>query len=212
MSRIAGLLALVLAAGSAEAQGLVVNSGAKLEYAHQEKGGSSNSYLSGYLEAELMGFYGGVFGQVASDDLMDEVDLYLGYRNETAAGLSYDVGYTRYYYPNDGGDCCGEFTLALGMPLGSSLNGTFELAHDPKSHLTDGSLGAAWAATPALEVSGSFGIYEVEAAGSESEWDLGATYALGETTGVDLRYYDGSDYADGYFGLALSWDSSLLSK
>ena len=61
-------------------------------------------------------------------------------------------------------------------------------------------------------MSGRFGLYEVDGAGSEREWDLGATYALGETTAVDFRYYDGSEYADSHFGLALTWDASLLGR
>jgi len=210
MRIIAGVAVLALTAGMAGAQGFELFGGAKLEYAHKEAGGSSVTYLSGYIEGEMLGFYAGIWGQVASKDILDEVDLYVGYRNETAGGLSYDIGYTRYYYPSDGGDCCGEFTLGLGMPVGP-LTGTLDLAHDPKSNLSNIYLGAGWSPTDALEVSGSFGIYEVTG-GSEREWDLGMTYALGQTTAVDFRYYDGSDYADGYFGLALSWDSTLLSR
>jgi uncharacterized protein (TIGR02001 family) len=211
MRVIAGVAVLVLTAGAAGAQGFELLGGARLEYKHKEEGGSSNAYLSGYVEGELAGFYAGVWGQVASDDVLDEVDLYLGYRNETAGGLSYDIGYTRYYYPSDGGECCGEFTLGLGMPVGP-VTGKLDLAHDPKSDLSNAYLGAAWSATTALEVSGRFGLYEVDGAGSEREWDLGATYALGETTAVDFRYYDGSEYADSHFGLALTWDATLLGR
>lgn len=210
MRIIAGVAVLALTAGMAGAQGFELFGGAKLEYTHKERGGSSITYLSGYIEGEMMGFYTGIWGQVASDDLLDEVDLYIGYRNETAAGLSYDIGYTRYYYPNDGGNCCGEFTLGLGMPLGP-VTGTLDLAHDPKFDFSSAYLGAAWSATDALELSGQFGVYE-GAGGSEREWDFGATYALGATTAVDFRYYDGSDYGDSHFGLALSWDSTLLSR
>lgn len=210
MRIIAGVAVLALTAGMAGAQGFELLGGAKLEYKHKERGGSSVTYLSGYIEGEMMGFYTGIWGQVASDDLLDEVDLYIGYRNEIAGGLSYDIGYTRYYYPNDGGECCGEFTLGLGMPVGP-VTGTLDLAHDPQSDLSSAYLGAAWSATNALEISGQFGVYEL-AGGSEREWDLGATYALGETTAVDFRYYDGSDYGDGHFGLSLSWDSTLLSR
>lgn len=201
---------LAAVAGTASAETLVLG-GAQLEYRHKEEGGSSNGYLSGYLEGEVMGFYGGAWAEVASDDLMNEVNLYLGYRNATAGGIGYDIGYTRYIYPNDGGDCCGEFTLGLEAPVGP-VTGTLDLAHDPSNHLTNAYVGAIWSATNSLDISGEYGVYEVAEAGSEREWELGATYALGETTGVDLRYYDGSDYGDGYFGLALKWDSTLFSR
>lgn len=211
MRIIAGVAVLALTAGMAGAQGFELLGGAKLEYKYKEEGGSSNAYLSGYIEGELAGFYTGILAQVASDDLLDETELYLGYRNETAAGLSYDIGYTRYYYPNDGGECCGEYTLGLAMPVGP-VEGSLDLAHDPQSDLNSAYLGAAWAATNTLELSGQFGVYGTETAGSEREWDLGVTYALGETTAVDFRYYDGSEYADSHFGLALTWDSTLLSR
>ena len=211
MRVIAGVAILALTAGMAGAQGFELLGGAKLEYKYKEQGIRSNAYLSGYIEGELAGFYAGIWGQVASNDLLDETELYIGYRNETAGGLSYDIGYTRYYYPNDGGECCGEYTLGLGMPVGP-VTGTLDLAHDPQSDLNSVYLGGAWSATNALELSGQFGIYQVEGFGSEREWDLGMTYALGQTTAVDLRYYDGSAYADGHFGLALSWDSTLLSR
>jgi uncharacterized protein (TIGR02001 family) len=212
MKIISGIVALTLSAGVAVAQDIIVYGGAELEFTHEEFGPDtgSNSYLSGYVELEASGFYAGLWAQVADDDLLDEVDLYLGYRNETAGGLSYDIGYTRYYYPNDGGNCCGEVTLSLGMPLGESFSGSLDLAYDPDAKLGNAYVGAAWSVTDAVEISANYGVYEVEAASSEQEWDLGATYAIGEETAVDLRYYDGSEYVDSYFGLSLTWDSTLL--
>lgn len=203
---------LALTAGSAAAQDIVVYGGAELEFLHEEfgPGTGTSSYLSGYVELEASGFYAGLWAQVADDELMNEVDLYLGYRNETAAGLSYDVGYSRYYYPNDGGDCCGEITLALGMPVGEKLSATLDLAYDPEAELGNAYVGAAWTVTDAIELSANYGTYQIEAAPSEQEWDLGATYYIGEETAVDLRWYDGTEYVDGYVGLSLTWDSTLL--
>lgn len=203
---------LALTAGSTAAQDVVVYGGAELEFLYEEygPGTGTSSYLSGYVELEASGFYAGLWGQVANDDLMNEVDLYLGYRNETAAGLSYDFGYTRYYYPNDGGDCCGEITLALGMPVGEKLSATLDLAYDPEAELGNAYVGAAWTVTDAIELSANYGTYQIEAAPSEQEWDLGATYYIGDETAVDLRWYDGTEYVDGYIGLSLTWDSTLL--
>jgi uncharacterized protein (TIGR02001 family) len=203
---------LALTAGGAAAQEVVVYGGAELEFTHEEfgPGTGTSSYLSGYVELEASGFYAGLWAQVADDDLLNEVDVYLGYRNETAGGLSYDIGYSRYYYPNDGGDCCGEITLALGMPVGEKLSTTFDLAYDPDAELGNAYVGAAYMVTDAIEISANYGVYEVDAAPSEQEWDLGATYYIGDETAVDLRYYDGSEYVDSYFGLSLAWDSTLL--
>jgi uncharacterized protein (TIGR02001 family) len=203
---------LALMAGPALAQEVVVYGGAELEFTQDEDGPGTgtNSYIAGYVEAETAGFYFGIWAQVADDDLADEVDLYLGYRNELASGLSYDLGYIRYVYPNDGGDCCGELTLSLGMPIGDPLSASLDLAYDPEAKLGNAYVGAAFAATDRLEISANYGIYEVEAAGSETEWDLGATWALGEETAADLRYYDGSEYLGSYVGLSLTWDTTLF--
>ena len=212
MRTILGMTALAFSAGLAAAQDVVVYGGAELEFLHEEfgPGTGTSSYLSGHVEVETRGFYAGLWAQVADDDLMDEVDLYLGYRAETAGGFSYDIGYSRYYYPNDGGDCCGEITLALGMPVGDKLSATLDLAYDPEAELGNAYVGAAFAVTDAVEISANYGVYEVDAAPSEQEWDLGATYYIGEETAVDARWYDGSEYVDGYFGLSLTWDTTLM--
>ncbi len=212
MRTILGMTALAFSAGLAAAQDVVVYGGAELEFLHEEfgPGTGTSSYLSGYVEVETRGFYAGLWAQVADDDLMDEVDLYLGYRAETAGGFSYDIGYSRYYYPNDGGDCCGEITLALGMPVGDKLSATLDLAYDPEAELGNAYVGAAFAVTDTVEISANYGVYEVDAAPSEQEWDLGATYYIGEETAVDARWYDGSEYVDGYFGLSLTWDTTLM--
>lgn len=213
MFRIA-LAALALTTGSAGAQDLSLYGGGELEFAFEEDGPGTgtNSYLSAYLELESRGFYAGIWGQIANDDLADELDLYLGYRNELASGVSYDVGYIRYIYPNDGGDCCGELTLSLGAPVGEKLSLSLDLAYDPENELGNAYVGAAFAATDRLEVSANYGVYEVADAGSEREWDLGATWALSDEAGVDLRYYDGSEYAGSYIGLSLTWDTTVFSR
>lgn len=200
-----------LAGSPAVAQDLTVYGGAELEFAHDEYGPGTGSaaYLSGYVELDYGGLYAGVWGQVADDDLLNEYDLYLGYRNDLASGLSYDVSYTRYFYPNDGGNCCGEYLLSLGMPLGEAFSVSFDAYYDPDAELGSTYVGAAWAAGPALELSANYGSYQVDGAGNEQEWDFGATYHIGDETAIDLRYYDGSDYAGDYLGLSLSWDSTL---
>jgi uncharacterized protein (TIGR02001 family) len=203
---------LALSASQAMAQDFIVYGGAELEFTHDEDGPGTglNSALSGYVEAEAGGFYAGIWAKVADDDLTDEINLYLGFRNDLASGVSYDVGYTRYFYPNDGGDCCGELTFGLGVPVSDQLSASLDLAYDPEAKIGNAYVGAAFAASDRLEISANFGIYEVEGAGSETEWDLGATWALGDETAVDLRYYDGSEYLGSYVGLSLTWDSTLL--
>jgi hypothetical protein len=216
MRKFAGAMALTLAAGAASAQDVVVYGGAAVDFTYEEfgPGSGTTSYLSGYSEVDVSGLYLGVWGQLASDDVLDEVDLYFGYRTETAAGLSYNVYYTRYYYPNDGYDGGGEFAIEVDMPVNDQFAVGTEVYYTPAfegaSSLWSGYVGAAFLPTASIEISGLIGSYEVDGASSEEEWELGATYFLGEETSVDFRYYDGTEYESSYLGFTLAWDTTLL--
>lgn len=207
-----GLVAAPLAPASA--QDFFVYGGAELEFLLEPGGdGSDNaSTLSAYIELEKSGFYAGLFGEISNESTADEVDVYLGYRAETAGGFSYGIGYARYFYPNDGGDCCGEITMSLGTGFGDKLGASLDLAYDPEASLGNAYLGLEFYATDTVTVSANYGLYEVADAGSEQEWDVGATYALTDEAGVDLRYYDGSEYVDGYVGLSLTFDTTIFSR
>lgn len=198
----------------AAAQDFFVYGGAELEFLLEPDGaGSDNvSRLNAYIELEKSGFYAGLFGEIANDTTANEVDVYLGYRAETASGLSYDIGYSRYIYPNDGGDCCGEFTVSLGAPLGDKFGASLDLAYDPEASLGNAYLGLEFYATDAITLSANYGTYDVADADSEREWDVGVAYALSDEAAVDLRYYDGTDYVESYVGLSLTWDTTIFSR
>ncbi len=215
MSRHARMTAVALGcmAGSAVAQKITVYGGAELEFTFEENGSGAGNipYLSTYVEVDKAGFYAGIWGQVADDDLLNELDVYLGYRNETAGGVRYDFGYTRYIYSNDGGDCCGELTVSLSVPVGEKLSIELELAYDPEASLGNAYLEVAYQATDRFEVRANYGVYEVEAAPSEQEWDLGVTCGVTDEAALFLRYHDGSEYVDSYIGLSLTWDTTIFS-
>lgn len=198
----------------AVAQDFFVYGGAELEFLVEPDGAGSDtsSTLNAYIELENSGFYAGLFGEIANDSTANEVDVYLGYRAETAGGIGYAIGYLRYIYPNDGGDCCGELTLALGAPLGDKFGALLDLAYDPEASLGNAYLGLEFYATDAITLSANYGTYEVEDAGSEQEWDVGVAYALTDEAAVDVRYYDGTDYADSYVGLSLTWDTEIFIR
>jgi len=200
-------------ATAATAQDFFVYGGAALQfYIEPDGAGSDNATeLSGYVEIEKAGFYAGIWAEIANESVTTEVDLYLGYRGETAAGLGYDIGYTRYFYPDDGGDCCGELTLGLSMGFGDALSGSFDLAYDPQAELANAYLGVAYQFTDSLSASANYGFYETGSS-TEQEWDIGVGYAVGEESAIDVRFYDGTDYTDGYVGLELSWDTTLFSQ
>lgn len=207
-----GLLAAPLS--PAMAQDLFVYGGGELEFLFDPDGADSGttSNLSAYLELEKAGFYAGIYGAVANDPVANEADVYLGYRAETAGGFSYDLGYSRYFYPNDGGNCCGEVTLSLGMPFGDKFSGSFDAAYDPEAKLSNAYVGLEFYANDKITLSANYGTYQVADAGSEQEWDFGVGYALNDEVAIDLRYYDGTDYVESYVGLSVSFDTTLLSR
>lgn len=209
----AKVIALVLA-GTApvSAQDLVVYGGGEIELLFSPDGSGSDNTgtVAAYLEGEINGFYAGLNGTVANDRVANEIYVYLGFRNDLDSGLSYDLSYTQYYYPNDGGACCGEILLSLGQTLGDKASVSLDLYHVPDDSTSSVYVGAAYDFTDKWNGSVNYGVYEVAGAGNESEWDIGATYAISDEVGIDARYYDGSDYADGYFGLSVTYDTTLL--
>jgi len=201
-------LALSGLALPAAAQELTVYGGAALQF-HAYPDADTKSDLNGYIELEASGFYAGIWGETSSESLANEVDLYLGYRGEAGA-LSYDVSYTRYFYPNDGGDCCGEVGLVLGYAVSDRVTLGTEFYVDPANDTNSAYLTFDVAATDQLSISGSAGTYDA-GFGRFSEWDMGVGYALGEETSLELRYYKGEEY-EGYVRLQLAWDTTILPR
>lgn len=203
-------LAAVLGAATvsgAAAQGLTVTGGAALQYnAYKD---DPKSDLNGYVEAEMNGVYGGIWAEISNQSDADEIDLYVGFRNSVGA-LSYDASYTRYFYPNDGGNCCGEFGLSLDYAVNDMLTVGTALAYDPPNGTGSAYATFSVAPTDKLSVSGEYGFYD-EGYGNYKEWDFGVGYQLGEETSAELRYYKGEEY-DGYLRLQLSWDTTILSR
>lgn len=212
MQRLA-LCLTILPAPAALAQDFFIYGGGAVEFerAPDGKGSADQADINAYVEIEKSGFYTGVWAEVSDQSLNNKADLYFGYRAESAAGFSYDISATRRFYLKDSGDYT-SVDLGLGLPLGDRLSGSADLTYYPSSHLGDAYLGLAWQVTGALALSVNYGVYGVAGAASEQEWDIGGGYALGDETVLDLRYYDGSEYVDPYFGISLSWATTLVSR
>ena len=195
---------------SAGTSALVINGGAALVYAIKPDGPGSNNTLTfqPYVEVERNGLYAGLSASLSKTSVEHEIDLYFGYHNETNAGLSYDIGYTRYFYPNDGGDCCGEITLSLGVSPSDKLSLSIGAAFDPEAGHGATSLGAEYLITDKIGLAADIGVTGI---GTESEWDVGANYYVNDKVTVSLYYNDGSNYP-GYFELGLSYDTTLLGQ
>lgn len=207
-------LAAIVAAGTASAQEVNVYGGVTLtsNYVFRSVTFSDDgAAVQPYLEVEVNGFYAGIwgsnvdFGPGTTDDF--EVDYYLGYRGETTGGFSYDINYALFTF-DDTGECCGEFNLVLGLPVTEkvALSGVF--AYDPEASALASGIGASYAITDALSVSGLVGRDE---ALSHNYWDLGLSYSFNDTTAFDLRYHDTSD-TDALLVAAVSFDFTLFSR
>ena len=210
--RLAALIAFgFLAAAPATAQEFALYGGASLSYDVQldkASGGDNALSFDPYIEAEVNHIYGGValsLGQAAVDQA---VDLYLGYRDETVTGMSYDIAYTRTFYPNNGGDCCGEFSMSLGAPVGEKLTLNIDATLDPGASEGSVSIGADYALNDKLTLGAAIGAADF---GGAQEWEIGGVYQVTDETAVDVHYYDGSDYT-GYVSLQLSYDTTLFSR
>ena len=206
----ASIAALVPFAG--HAQDMVVYSGAEVELLFDPDGAGSGTEasLSSYVEAERAGFYAGLLAKYVDDTASNEVNLYAGYRRDLDSGLSYGLVYTRYIYPNDSASNYGELGLSLGQTLGEKAALSFDAYYDHDNKLGSAYVGAEFYATDKITLSANYGTYEVDAAPSEQEWDVGASYAFTDEAAVDLRYYDGTEYTDSYFGLSVTYDTTIF--
>ena len=206
-------LLIALGTGAGMAQELYVYGGLSLEYERDPDGAGSEDTrdVNGYIEVERSGFFAGVWAEKARDKSNDKADVYVGYRSETAGGISYYTDLTRRTYFNDTGDYT-VFDAGVGFPIAGSLSGSLDYSHYFSPHLNDLYAGLSLAATDKITVSANYGSYGVQGASDEQEWDFGVGYALGEETAVDLRYYNGTEYTDGYVGFSLTWDTTIFSR
>lgn len=207
--RMTGVLALASMIGPAvlHAQDLMVLGGGKLELNFPEDGAVQE--LSSYVEVERAGLYGGVLGLVSNDTVLNEIDLYAGYRDATDAGFSYDLFYKRYFYPSDSGSDYGEIGLSFGQEVGDKLSVSADLTYDPQNALGGIELGADYLLAENLTVSANYGVFQQEAEPNTREWDLGLIYHINESTDVAARYFDDAELGR-YFGIAIEIDTRLF--
>lgn len=209
MRLILTLAALACAATPAIGE-TILSAGGTLELYHDPAGAGSKEEVDAsiYGEAEINGFYLGATALKSNYASVNEFNLGVGYRGEMS-GIGYDVALTRYVYPKDAPSNYTELTLGLSKDFDDKLSGTLDFGYDLTNHGANAYIGGAYGATEAIELSANFGVYDDPTLSAESEWDIGATYAVSDEVAADLRWYDGTDYTDGYVGLIFSWDTSI---
>ena len=196
------------------AQDLLVYGGGTVEMLFDPNGdGSGNeTSLTSYIEAERLGFYGGVGVKIVDDHTADEIDPYIGYRGDNGAGFSYGIVYTYYGLPNSADADYSELNLNFGKTLGDKASVSADFNYYPDDSTKSASVGAEYYPTDKITLSANYGTYDVFEAASEREWDLGIGYNITDEAAAELRYYDGSEYVDSYIGLTISFDTTLLGR
>ena len=153
-------------------------------------------------------FYAGTWASNVdfSDEPEDtnlEVDLYGGLAGETESGISWDVGFIYYAYPDtDESDIDFiELQGALGYTFASgvSVGGAVYWDPDNENIYVEGSAG--YSLTDEFSVDASVGNYSFDGGGDYTNWSLGGTYSLPAGIDVDLRYWD-TDGDDIYGSIA----------
>ncbi len=185
------LAAAILTPAVAAAQQLSFSFGASVVSEYEANGAAqSNGFaFQPYVEAEIAGFYAGVWASNVDPGLLGagntfEYDLYAGYRNSIGA-FSYDVQYARYFY-NGTGDCCGEAILSLGYDVTPKLNLGARFAWDPDTGTVNSRVLGSYAITDAFSVNARYGTISN---GGHQYWAAGASYAVSDVVSLDLAYH-----------------------
>lgn len=121
-----------------------------------------------------------------------ELDLYAGFSDTLASGLTYDVGVIRYLYPDAGDGEDLDFTEIYGG-LGFGLTDALEVGgyvyFDPDNENTYVEGTAVYAFTEVFTADLSLGNYSFDEGEDYVNWSIGATYSAGGLD-FDLRYWD----------------------
>jgi uncharacterized protein (TIGR02001 family) len=134
-----------------------------------------------------------------------EYDLYAGVK-PMVGPVNLDLGVLRYGYTNapSGAKLTHyEAKAAASMSLGpATLGGAFFFSPDAagpgrvKSYYYELN-GAVPSPIPRLSLSAAIGRQSYDGPGDYTTWDLGASYALSDRLGVDLRYWDTDEHRFG---------------
>jgi uncharacterized protein (TIGR02001 family) len=206
----------VIAAGllptAAAAEGLTFGGGISVTSNSLSDGLSDTTNgpaIQPFFEIGKNGFYAGVWASNLkdADDNRAELDIYGGYRGETAAGLAYDLGYTQQFYDKTR-DFAAEFAVSLGVPVTDYLTVTGEVSYDLAEKTFGQNIGAEFTPAEAWTLHAAVGRADPEAS---VNWGAGVTYAFDDRTGLDLQYQD-TETTKGLVALTLTYAIGDVEK
>lgn len=157
--------------------------------------------IQGGVDATYGIGYAGVWASnvdFGADDPTAEIDFYAGVR-PTIGDTSLDLGVLYYGYAKDKGLTPGSYSYvelkaAASRPVGPATVG-LAVYYSPEFPGKTGKaiyyeVNGAIPVMDKLTVSAALGHQEIDKAGDYATWNIGATYALTEKLGVDVRYSD----------------------
>ncbi|ESQ94310.1 TorF family putative porin [Asticcacaulis benevestitus] len=152
-----------------------------------------NAALQGGVDYKKGTFYAGVWGSNVDFPYGDgkastEVDLYMGL-TPSVGDFNFDFGAIAYTYPSSGGDTISELKAAVSHSMGKGAIGAAiyldtETLEEPYYEVN-----ASYPISDKWSVSGALGQYE---AYGYTTKNIGVTYAINSTLGLDLRWADAS--------------------
>jgi len=200
------MLALALAAGSAQAQTLArtqpevsFNIGVTSDYVFRGFSQTSEEpAIQGGVDASFGSFYAGAWASTVDfgDDTDAEFDIYGGYLFDVA-GFDFDVGVIGYHYigaPNFTDYDLVEFkaTVSRSIDRVSFGAGVYYspdfFGADKQATYVEGSVGFAF--TDRFSLSGAYGKQYLDISDDYSTWNVGGELALTDSLSLDVRYHD----------------------
>jgi hypothetical protein len=201
------MLALPVAA---QAQDLSIDAGVAAYYIVEGDGFDfSSSNGEGYVALS----YAGVTAQIYAESVYDDpaadynMELSLGYGNELASGLSYDLTLTGYYIEDAYDDYSVTLGLGYGISNAISLGGAVE--YYPDSEITDVSASVEYAFSDAISAYALLGTVDETGAGSYNYAEVGASYGFAEGAAFSVLYED-ADNAASTVSFILSYDYNVF--
>lgn len=161
----------------------------------------------GYIEGSYAGFFGGLYLGSVDDGTYDyDMEIYAGYGNELASGLSYSLTLTGYYEESDYVDY--DVALGLGYGISDAISVGGEIAYAPDSEITDVSASVEYAFSDAISAYVLLGTVD-DSAGNYNYAEVGASYGFAEGAAFSLLYED-ADNAASTLSFILSYDFNVF--
>lgn len=196
-----GTLALTGAAHAADRPlGLTFNAGGATDYIFRGLSQTQNQpqvFAGADATIAKIGYVGTWWSNIDFGDSADtEYDIYAGFK-PVLGPVTFDFGGIRYGYIKDHNDWTYyEFKAAGSVPVGPATVGA-AFYYSPnttgpgkiKAYYYELNAGGAIPDTK-FSVSGAVGYQQLEGPGDYTTWNLGVGYAVNDTVGLDLRYWD----------------------